>query len=324
MAREYAMTGTDIWNEQSIRALTVDASWLYQFLRTQGTLTRAGVVMHQPGRWQAFAADLTRDRVDQAVKELTASRHLLVDYDTEETLIRTYVRKDHLLSQPMVVAAMVTDYRAIVSQHLRDAVLIELRRAWDDPRTDDAERNGLRLVLGVPAGHLYGAKPDSAARIAKAIGQGLTAETADAIGRGIHQPYPDTTPGKGQPKGSRKGQAKGQGEGSAEGQANPSRNPSAKGQPDPSADPLAHAAPPRATASVSASSSASPSSSTRPVQLVPDTPPTDGPPRENPTRSAQNDDDHPQHASFAMPPTGGNGAPIWTPTYDEVAPERTW
>lgn len=148
MARSHARLGTDIWAEDSIRNHTRDGQRAYFLVLSQPELSRCGVLPFRLKRLANLAVDDSPAKLRKAFKSLEKTRHLILDEDAEELLVRTFVRHDGLLRQPQMVAAMVTDFALIESWKIRGAFLAELRRIWDHPRTTDDDRKGLRLALG--------------------------------------------------------------------------------------------------------------------------------------------------------------------------------
>jgi hypothetical protein len=148
MARAFAQIGTGLWAEPSIRALSRDAQRAYLLVYTQPELSRCGVLPFRLRRLAQLAPDDTPKTLRRALAQLENGRHVIVDEDAEEILVRTYVRHDGLLAQPQVVAAMVQDFDLIESEAIRLAFLAELRRIWDLPQLPDNQRKGLRLALG--------------------------------------------------------------------------------------------------------------------------------------------------------------------------------
>lgn len=148
MPRTLAQLQTSFWSEQSIRALPRDAQRAYLLVHSQPELSRCGVLPFRLRRLAQLSVDDTPKALRKAFTVLEKGRHLIVDEDAEELLVRTYVRWDGLLAQPQVVAAMVQDYELIESQTIRTEFLRELRRIWDLPDLPDNQRKGLRLALG--------------------------------------------------------------------------------------------------------------------------------------------------------------------------------
>lgn len=148
MARSHARIGTSIWNEPTFRALHRDAQRAYFLATSQGDLSRCGVIPFRLKRLAKFADDDTPAKLRTAFRRLEKTRHVVLDEDAEELLVRTYVRHDGLLAQPQVVAAMVGDVSLIDSPSIRLAFLQELHRIWHLDDLPDAERKGLRLAMG--------------------------------------------------------------------------------------------------------------------------------------------------------------------------------
>lgn len=178
--RTYGRFGTDLWNEDSFRELTVEEQWAYNFAKLQPGLSRCGVLDYRPSRWAKSARGLTAKRLDSQYRRLNDTKHVVLDEDFEQLFVRTFVRHDGVLTQPMVVAAMVTDFRDIASPTIRIAFLNELRRIWHLPTLPEKERAGLALVFGAQA---------DASRVRAAIGEGLVVAMADAVAKGYVEPF---------------------------------------------------------------------------------------------------------------------------------------
>jgi hypothetical protein len=131
MARDHARIRLDIWTDDDWRDLTSSAQWLYLFLLSSPSLSFAGVADWRPGRIAANATDLRRDDVEVFAAELIAGQFILVDADTEEVLIRSFVKHDGLMRSPNVAAAFVKAHAAIASPVLRAVVVDQLQRLYD-------------------------------------------------------------------------------------------------------------------------------------------------------------------------------------------------
>lgn len=131
MARDHARIYTSIWSDPDFRALNCDAQRMYLVLLSQPRLTYCGSLDYLPSRLGILAADDTADFVEQAVKALEASNYVVVDRETHELLIRTFVRHDGLLGSPNVVKAMLKDRASLISDRLRCVLDIELITAYE-------------------------------------------------------------------------------------------------------------------------------------------------------------------------------------------------
>lgn len=132
MARDHARIKTAIWRDEDWRALTPDAQWLYQAMTSQQALTYVGVLDWRPGRFAALAHGMTTRRVEKAAAELVARRFVVVDEQTEEALVRTYVRHDGVLDRANMGKAVARALQNVISMKIRQAILIELGRIYEE------------------------------------------------------------------------------------------------------------------------------------------------------------------------------------------------
>ncbi|MEZ0066728.1 hypothetical protein ABIA32_002740 [Streptacidiphilus sp. MAP12-20] len=128
MARAHGRTLASIWEDPDFLALTMAQQRLYLFLISQPNLNHAGLLPLTIKRWSSKAGDLTADELRSQLAALEAARFVLVDDDTEELLIRTFVRNDGVWKMPKVMGAMVSGAQEISSHQLRRALLDEMDR----------------------------------------------------------------------------------------------------------------------------------------------------------------------------------------------------
>lgn len=134
MARKYAQIQVSIWSDEDFKSLDPLYQHMYFVLLSQPRMNLCGVIDFIPARIAQASYDLTVDEVEQRVKWLDSKRYVVVDNDTSELLIRTFIRNDGLLKMPNVATGMASDYAEIMSARLRDAVDKELARCYsDDP-----------------------------------------------------------------------------------------------------------------------------------------------------------------------------------------------
>ena len=128
MARNHARILTSIWNDDDFLALSANAQRVYLMLLSQQNLSHAGLLPLTVRRWASKAKDTTSEQIETWLGELQCERFVVVDYDTEELLIRSFIRGDEVYKQPNVMAAACTDAKAIASLMLRIEVAVEVRR----------------------------------------------------------------------------------------------------------------------------------------------------------------------------------------------------
>lgn len=126
--RTYAQILVTIWTNDEWTDLTAAAQHLYLTLISHSTLTYAGVGDWRPNRLAALAADLTQNDVIAAGVELVEHRFIVIDNDTEEYLVRSFVKNDGVMKQPNLATAMARDYAGIASKTIRGVIVHELKR----------------------------------------------------------------------------------------------------------------------------------------------------------------------------------------------------
>ncbi|WP_143268709.1 hypothetical protein [Amycolatopsis vastitatis] len=121
-----------IWNDKDFRELSLPAKMLYLQLMSQEKLSYAGVLDLTMKRWAGPHPDLATSEVGAALDELDAARFVVLDQETEELLVRSFIRNDELYKQPNVLAAALRTAFEIESPVLRAALAAELRRLPDE------------------------------------------------------------------------------------------------------------------------------------------------------------------------------------------------
>ena len=204
MAREYAPIRLSIWADDDFRPLYGDSKLLYFVLLTHPSLTHCGVADWRPKRLAALIGpDWTPERVENAAEQLQSELYVLVDEDTEEVLVRSFIRHDGLMKQPNMAVAMHSAYMAVASSAMRGVIVHEVKRlAVDHPELKSWGATASKDIL------------------------------AEMVSRDGIDPstYPLGNPSL---KGSRNPSPKGSRKGGSEGSANPSGNPSPTPRPSP-------------------------------------------------------------------------------------------
>lgn len=133
MAREHARIWLDINSDDAFESLPFDAQGFYcRVILTLDDLSYCGVADWRPRKLTTKAPDLTYARILSASSALEIGRYCLFDLATEEVLARSFIRRDELLRNPKMAAAVVKAYAGIASKTLRAAVVDEIRRVRDE------------------------------------------------------------------------------------------------------------------------------------------------------------------------------------------------
>src|SRR5688500_791469 len=103
MPRDHARVLIRIWADDDFTALTERAQLYYLRLISQERINRAGVLDLRPRPWARLANDGTPTTARAALHELEQARFIVIDEDTEELLVRTFMRNDGIVRQPNVL-----------------------------------------------------------------------------------------------------------------------------------------------------------------------------------------------------------------------------
>lgn len=128
MSRDYARIMTAIWRNVEFRSLDAAAQRMYLLLVTQPDITAAGVLALRLRRWADMSSDTTTDAVTQSLKALEAGRFIVVDWDAEEVLIRSFIRWDGGVNNPKRRPVIIRDAAEVVSVSISRHLVTEFRR----------------------------------------------------------------------------------------------------------------------------------------------------------------------------------------------------
>jgi hypothetical protein len=128
MARNEARLAVSIWSDKDFLALTAGAQRMFMFLLSQPDLAHTGVVPLRERRWASTAAGLDRQQVAADLAELAEHRFVVVDEDAEEVLVRSFIRRDKVYTQPNVMRAAHEALQLVTSVPIRLTLVAELRR----------------------------------------------------------------------------------------------------------------------------------------------------------------------------------------------------
>jgi len=129
MAREHARILCSIWSPgDDFRARTPGAQRLYFLILSQRELNNAGVIPLMVSKWARCSTSTTADDIETDLQELEQHRYLVVDRDTDEVLVRSFIRNDGIAKQPNMLKSALRYARQIESASLRSALAEELVR----------------------------------------------------------------------------------------------------------------------------------------------------------------------------------------------------
>lgn len=128
MARNYANFVTAMWRVDEWRALRQDEQHAYFLLATQANISAAGTMPLTVRRWADMSAGLTEVTLTETLRRLQAANFVVIDEDTEELLVRSFVRHDNGYANPKRRPAIRDAASEIVSMPIRRALSVEFER----------------------------------------------------------------------------------------------------------------------------------------------------------------------------------------------------
>ncbi len=143
MARAYANVATALWRDDEFRPLSLAAQHAYLLLMSQPDISAAGVLPLALTRWASRTKDVTRASLRAAIDELETHRFVALDEETEELLVRSFVRWDNGYGNPKRRPVIKDAASHVESGTLRRVLAAELDR------------------LGLPGAEWVGWVPDS-------------------------------------------------------------------------------------------------------------------------------------------------------------------
>ncbi|ASR78069.1 helix-turn-helix DNA binding domain protein [Arthrobacter phage Timinator] len=130
--RRYAKLQMTIWADEDWRNVSHTAQWLYTALISQQGLSACGVRDWKPKLFAALSPTMNRDGVESALEELIAKKYVVLDDETDELLIRSFVRNDEVHTNRNMMISAVKAQRCIVSLRLAAIVVHEMKRLRDE------------------------------------------------------------------------------------------------------------------------------------------------------------------------------------------------
>lgn len=165
MARDYAQVRHDMWSDDKWRALTVPAQHLYLLLLSDPRLSYCGVTDWHPGKIANRAKECTGKDIVIAAAELADTWFVVIDEESEEVCIRSYLKHDPVLKNPRLAVTMAKDFGVVGSNKIRAAIVWELQRlkkaepdlpAWEKPQVKTVLKqnavNPREMVTDLPLG----------------------------------------------------------------------------------------------------------------------------------------------------------------------------
>jgi hypothetical protein len=120
MARSHGIVKCSVWDVGSeFRSLPRDAQWAYVMLISQPQINNCGVLPFVPEKWARLCAGGTIDALEETLTELHDRAFIIIDDETGELLVRTFVKHDRIWKQPNLVTRARKEFLEIESETIR-------------------------------------------------------------------------------------------------------------------------------------------------------------------------------------------------------------
>ena len=164
---DYGKLLSRIWTDSEFTALDARSQQVYCLLISYSTRNLAGVLPLTLKRWAKCTKDATVDNLIHALKTLARADFVVVDWDTEELLVRTFIRNDEVYKQPNLMTAARRFALQVESERLRWVLHEEFLRL---PHHKEAEKT---------------------AEAAKTLVAGLEPTPPEPFGEPFHEEFPE-------------------------------------------------------------------------------------------------------------------------------------
>ena len=148
--RQYALIHRAILDDPSWRCLTRSQQNLYLLLLLKLSTNLCGVVDWRPKKLAVNASDMTVETIEADAVVLEKKLYIVRDEDTDEVLIRSFLRNDTPLKSSKTAIAVRSSYTDTASSKLRGVIVFELQRLYKEQR-DWQGWDQVRDLLDLPS-----------------------------------------------------------------------------------------------------------------------------------------------------------------------------
>jgi hypothetical protein len=153
VARNFSNIVCAIWKDPDFRALPGSMQRTYMMLFSQQDISAAGVLAVTLSRWARYAADTTVESITADIGALVDARYLVVDADTDELLVRSFIKWDKGYRNPKRRPVLLEAIAQVQSPLIRAAIDVELARL-------DATPSGVERAAKPQANTLFDTPSD--------------------------------------------------------------------------------------------------------------------------------------------------------------------
>lgn len=128
MAQKFAQIHLRIWVDDEWIVLSTEAQHLYLLLLSQEDRGLSGLVPLRARRWAKLSSNSSIESVMDSLAELDAASFLVVDVDTAEVLVRTFIRNHEVYKHVRMLKTALDQAERVESARIRSALGQELTR----------------------------------------------------------------------------------------------------------------------------------------------------------------------------------------------------
>jgi hypothetical protein len=207
--RKFAKIPCGLWEGQDWPGwdeLDVEEQWAYKMLRTQRDVTQAGTLRLGLKRWSRTTKGMDAERLRGILLRLVFAEYIVIDWETEEVLLRYFIDTDEVYRQPNSVLAAQTAITQIRSEAIKTTLHTELSQLLRDLRPPKASLEVLDLISGIVGDLDTIANPSLAHRgpistpspgVRRIPGQGVRDPSSGIrLSAGVPTPQPPVEPGE--------------------------------------------------------------------------------------------------------------------------------
>lgn len=190
MARDHARLFTSIWADPDFRRLKAPEQHAYFTVLSDSALTHCGTGILTVKRWVGQSAGMNEKALRRSLDVLEERRYLVNDWDTDEVLVRSLLRRDKVFRLPNVAKSAYTTWQSLHSARIRVEVLFEVHRIHEGPAADRTDKSfdpeyvgdwlHEPLPEGLPEGFLEGFEKGSPDGFTQPIPKGFLARVRSA------------------------------------------------------------------------------------------------------------------------------------------------
>lgn len=128
MARTFAQFQLRIWVDDEWLALSIEAQHLYSLLISQEDCGPSGLIPLRPRRWAKLSGNGSVDKVLSALAELDDAAFIVMDIETAEVLVRTFIRNGENYKHVRLLKMALDQAERAESPRIRSALGQELAK----------------------------------------------------------------------------------------------------------------------------------------------------------------------------------------------------